>query len=180
LDAAFWSNLFELAEPEPGATEEQLRELLELISRPLDHTEQDLVVSLGSVDPSKWVMPFRGLPESYLQLLRWSNGGTFGNGSRHIKFWHIPPGPRRMMVRYCFPEYAPLIVPFAGNPGTGDWYGFDTSCAPVEGEFPVVYIHHEIIRDYMVLAPTFLDLCRGSEDPEKLYWSWWLPRHKKG
>jgi hypothetical protein len=31
----------------------------------------------------------------------------------------------------------------------------------------------------MFIAPTFLDFCRGSEDPEKLYWSWWLPRHKK-
>jgi hypothetical protein len=123
-------------------------------------------------------MPFRGLPESYLTFLRWSNGGLFRNGGRNMKFWHCE-GPRRMMDRYNFPELAPLVVPFAGNPGSGDWYGFDTSNEPVAGEFPVVYIHHEIIRERMVLASTFLDFCRGTEDPEKLYWDWWLPRHRK-
>jgi hypothetical protein len=194
LDSTIWSNLFESGQPEPGGTEDQLRELLESISRPLSAVELDNAAAFFQQNPyppsdpandhyvgpnpANWVMPFRGLPESYLAFLRWSNGGTFHNGKRHIKFWS-DLGPRRMMMRYFFPEFAPLVIPFASNPGTGDWYGFDTSSEPIAGEFPVVYIHHEIIREYMVLAPTFPDFCRGTEDPEKLYWDWWRLRHRK-
>ena len=158
MDAAFWSAVFESAQPESGAAEPQLQQLLTSIQE---------------------IMPFRGLPESYLAFLRWSNGGTFRNGIRNIAFWHCG-GPRRMMDRFHFAEFAPLIVPFASNPGTGDWYGFDTSSEPVAGEFPVVYIDHEIMRERLVLAPTFLDFCRGTEDPEKLYWDWWRTQHRNG
>jgi hypothetical protein len=191
----FWSNLFESAQPEAGATQDQLRELTESISRPPSKVELDRAVAFfqqnpnppsdpqqdGYVppNPAHWVMPFRGLPASYLEFLRWSNGGTFRNGERQVKFWSVGPGPRRMMMRYFFPEFAPFVVPFAANPGTGDWYGFDTSSEPMEGEFPVVYIYHEIIRERLVLAPNFLDFCRNTEDPKKLYWDWWLLRHRK-
>ena len=65
-----------------------------------------------------------------------------------------------------------------GNPlATGA--GFDTSGEPIAGEFPVVYIHHENMRERLVLAQTFLDFFRAAEDHEKLYWDWWRSQHRK-
>jgi hypothetical protein len=193
MDTASWANVFESARQEPGASEEQIRGLLGSIARPPGKQELDRARSFFRrnpfppgdplhdryvpPDPGKWVMPFRGLPESYLAFLRWSNGGTFRNGKREIEFWPCA-GPRGMMETYYFPQFAPLVVPFAGSPRHGDWYGFDTGAEPVAGEFPVVYIPHESMGERMVLAPTFLAFCRDTEDPERLYWDWW--RRKQG
>jgi len=190
MDAGFWSGLFDGGDPEPGASAEQVQELLALLSKPLDEEELRWAESVCArnpypvfsprhasyvaPDPRTWKAPTRGLPASYLSFLRWSNGGKFYQGNHIIEF--VPfhgreANLRNMWLVSLFPLHAPSIVPFAGSPSHGDYYAFDTSIGAA-GEFPVVYVNHESIWDQMVLAPTFIDFCLGRDNPERRYWSW--------
>ncbi len=189
-----WSTLFDEAEPKPGCSEEEVRELLAAVARPLDSQQLTYYRGLMAVnpyppgtperdtyvpsDPAGWPLPSRGLPASYLSFLRWSNGGAFRSRHRRVEFiaarW-----VRSVMLQNLFPMAAPHVVPFAGVPGEGDWYAFDTVAEPVGGEFPVVYVKHGgTMREPMPLAATFPDFCRGADQEDaELYWDWWGRRH---
>ena len=61
------------------------------------------------------------------------------------------------------------------NADGSDWYGFDTSAEPVDGEFPIFYIGHgAMIWERMPLASTFVEFCRGTDQSDHTaYWDWW-------
>ena len=190
-----WPTLFDEADPKSGCSEEEIRELLTAIARPLDPKqltdyrwlmggnpyppgtpERDAYVPS---DPAGWPLPSRGLPASYLSFLRWSNGGEFRSQQRRIKFIEAR-WVRNVMLTNLFPMAAPHVVPFAGVPEEGDWYAFDTTAEPAAGEFPVVYVAHGgTMREPMSLAPTFPEFCRGADRPDvEAYWDWWLRKRK--
>lgn len=121
-------------------------------------------------DPSKWKFPSRGVPDSYLDFLRWSNGGNFQNGDRVFEFYPCE-GVRSIMITYYTPAFAPHLVPFASDQAErGNRYGFDTSADPLNGEFPILFGQWNSLGDDFYLAETFVDACRATTDPEVLYW----------
>ncbi|MNN24513.1 hypothetical protein D3C81_1379480 [compost metagenome] len=71
-------------------------------------------------DPAKWSIPNNPLPADYLDFLRYSNGGEFGNGMRHFQFFDADE-LRSLLLAYEFPEYMPGAVPFATD-GCGNHY----------------------------------------------------------
>lgn len=195
MHAAFWSGLFEHAERQPGASEEQIQQFLQSISRRFSQWEADRFIRFFQrnpfppsdsrhhtyvpPDPSTWNFPSRGVPNSYLDFLRWSNGGIFRNGERVFEFYPCE-GVRSYLITYYTPAFTPYLVPFASDQAErGNWYGFDTRSDPVNGEFPILFGQWNSLGDDYVLAETFLDLCRGTTDPEVLYWDAWRKKQRQ-
>ena len=72
-------------------------------------------------DPMTWRFPEYPLPESYLDLLQWSNGANCVNGEREFGFFSaVDPqhSIRAMLLAYHVPEYMPLAVPLMPGAST--------------------------------------------------------------
>ncbi len=161
-----WSTRFDEGKPKPGCSVEEIRKLSASIARPLDDEELAYlreIVARNSTepDPILWPWPRRGLPESYLSFLRWSNGGTFRCGERWVEFFEAG-WARNTMLANLFPLIVPRVVPFAAPPTSGGWYGFDTGVEPVDGEFPVLRIAAGgQMRIPTVVSHSFPEFCGG-------------------
>jgi hypothetical protein len=183
MDSIKWRSLFTKSQRVAGAGQALIRLFLRRIKRPLSKKEyayleprlrsnpypesDPLHATYNPPDARELPWPQRRPPESYLDFLCWSDGGTFVNGKRTLKM--IPClGIRDEMLVYFFPYVVPLILPFATVETY--WYGFDLSNDPVEGEYPVVFSHYgDGMSEPIVLASSFLECCRDQRDPIALY-----------
>jgi hypothetical protein len=184
-----WSKVFDEAYPEKGATEAIIECLVATVGKPLARSEiawlmkeqrnpfprgDPLYASYEPHDVRRWVIPNRPLPNSYLSLLRWSNGGQFRKGRRWFQFFPAldrTNGVRVMMLAYQIPQWMPGAVPFAFN-GGGVCYLFDMRRGAIRGEYPILCSHagnmglehDECAR----VATTFPAACKGKVNVDKL------------
>ncbi|MCR8842444.1 SMI1/KNR4 family protein [Paenibacillus sp. SC116] len=113
-------------------------------------------------DPAKWIIPNKRLPAAYLDFLRYSDGGEFGNGERHFQFFSADE-LRAMMLAYEFPQYMPGAVPFAMD-GCGHHYAWDMRIDREDDEYPILVTHSGNLgyEDAAQIAETFMELCLGT------------------
>lgn len=116
-----------------------------------------------------WTVPWCRLPDDYLDLLQWSNGGDFENGDRYIRFFEFYGDIRSKMVDHAIPEYVPGLLPFGSDAGSRI-YCFDTREAVPEGELPIASVPLGVLDFEWVktIAPNFLDFCRDPRPPGDL------------
>jgi hypothetical protein len=172
-----WTSVFDEAYPQPGASPAEIAALVEQVKQPLSTAEiteinssqqnpfpkNDALYNIyRPFDPRSWQIPRRSLPPTYLNFLRWSNSGEFGNGKRWIQFEHASR-LRRLLIGYQVPEYMPAAVPF-GLDGSGVLYLFDMRQPPTHGEYPILVAAAGNLNydDAVVIAHSFLELCRGT------------------
>lgn len=184
-----WASVFSMAHPRPGATGAVLEEFVAEVARPMSAAEvrertdaqrnpfpkgDRLYSAWQPFDPAAWVIPHRPLPAAYLSLLRWSDGGEYGNGERWFQFFPClgaRHGVRAMMLAYELPQYMPGAVPIAFN-GGGTFYLLDLRLPAVAGEYPIVCAHAGYLgwesRAQCVVADTLEAACRGTVNVDDL------------
>ena len=118
-------------------------------------------------DPSCWAISQRRFPPTFIEFLRWSNGGNFVNGEREFGMFD-PKEIREYLLSYEIPEYMPGAVPFALD-GGGGFFLFDMRNEPVDGEYPIVFSHSSSLgwdeEDHATLAKSFVEACTDPTDP---------------
>lgn len=120
-----WASVFDEVRAEPGASSDEIEQLVAAIGQPLSEAEVEAVnlsqrnpfpgshplhTAYRPFDPSVWRMPRRPFPASYLAFLRWSNGGWCRSGEREFGFFPAcdpDAGVRAMMLAYHLPQYMP-------------------------------------------------------------------------
>jgi hypothetical protein len=187
-----WPSIFDEAYPVPGATAPELERFVATVTRALTPLEieeindgqqnpfpnnDSLYATWQRFDPSLWKLPDHPLPESYLDLLSWSNGGEFRRGERCFQFFPILDpvhGVRAMMLAYRLPQYMPGALPFAFN-GQGTFYVFDMRGAAKRGEYRVVCSQCGNLGwepdQYVDVAESLEAACRGEINVDEL----WFP-----
>lgn len=167
----------------PGATEEELATFCEEWHKPL--TAEELAEITGRqrnpfpindplyafyrpFDPALWTIPDFPLPEAYLHLLRYSNGGEFMNGKRYFQFFSTEE-LRAMMLAYEFPQYMPGGVPFAMD-GNGHHYIWDMRTPRTDHAYPILAAHSGNLgyEDAGLIADRFETLCQGTVSVEDI------------
>jgi len=161
-----WDSVFpDIISRPPGASEATIQELVATICQPLTAAELEWL-SPQQRDPERWILPSLELPAAYLDLLRWSDGGQFRNGSRLFQFMpsiDSKNGVRAMMLAYSVPFNCPGILPFAMN-GGGIFYAFDMRFRARDGEYQIVVAECGHPHTPFAIAPTLLDACNGTVD----------------
>lgn len=137
-----------------GATEEQIarfvmewnaglsvQEMDEIKGRQVNpfHKSSPFYDQYVPLNPTGWKLPRRNFPASYLDLLKYSNGGEFQQGARLFQFFNTDD-LREMNLAYELPEYMPGAVSFAMD-GSGNHYMFDMREAPTNGEYAILFAH---------------------------------------
>ncbi|MDK8180314.1 SMI1/KNR4 family protein [Paenibacillus sp. UMB4589-SE434] len=179
-----WKSVFEVRYQElPGVTEQELEHVLDNWNKPLS---KDEIIEISGrqrnpfpksdpmhhlfqpFDPSKWSIPRKRLPATYLDLLRYSNGGEFANGERHFQFFSADE-LRVMLLAYEFPQYMPGAVSFAMD-GCGHHYAWDMRSDQEQTEYPILVTHSGNLgyEDAVHIAGTFIELCKGTISVEDL------------
>jgi hypothetical protein len=181
-----WETAFSQKYPEVGATDEELARLESTLFAPLSVAElrraqkqaagnpypvtDPLYSGFRLFDPTQWRFPTAKLPESFLEFLRFSNGGEFCNGMRRLQFFsatHPGNGLRAMLLAYLFPEFMPMALPFAFD-GGGTFYIFDLRAHAVDGEYPIVASAAGSLGwdpdGHWFVANTFVEACLGTTD----------------
>ncbi|QDU94092.1 SMI1/KNR4 family protein [Lignipirellula cremea] len=132
-----WEAIFQDITKESPATNDDIAFLQEAALAPLT---EDEIVEINATqnpypasnplyneyepfDPTGWVIPQRKFPDSFVDCLRWSNGGNFVNGEREFGMFG-PEEIRQYLLSYQLPEYMPGAVPFALD-GGGGFFLFD-------------------------------------------------------
>lgn len=179
-----WESVFEVCyQKNPALTELEAEHFISHWNKPL--SEGEIAEIRGSqrnpfpvtdplhklyqpFDPAKWSIPNKRLPAAYLDLLRYSNGGEFGNGARQFQFFSAEE-LRAMMLAYEFPEYMPESIPFAMD-GCGIHYAWDMRSSSEEDEYPILLSHSGNLgyADSAHVASTFLELCMGTISAEAI------------
>lgn len=175
MDNKDWHSVFDDVYPAAGATEAELRECVATIFKPVSAEEaSELEAEQFDLDPTGWRFPQHPLPASFLDLLRWSNGGGAVNGDREFGFFPCLGGQhglRAMLLAYHVPEYMPLAVPFAFN-GGGTFYLFDMRKPPVDGEYPIICCGSGALGfdddEYVLVGNTLLEACSGRVDVDSI------------
>ncbi len=150
-----------------GASPETLAIFERRLRVPPDNDEVAAIraMNVPVPDPSGWRLPDRPLPESYLSLLRYSDGGECGGGERWFQLFRTsgPVGVREMTLSYHVPVYMPGALPFAFN-GSGIFYLFDMRGRA--DEYPVIAASAGALGwepdEYALVAPTLAEACRGT------------------
>ncbi|WP_282940612.1 SMI1/KNR4 family protein [Paenibacillus sp. RC67] len=172
-----WSSIFETEYMKrPEAALEELRQFLTNWNEKLSEAEIAEIVSRQSnpfpvshelhsqyqpFDPALWIMPQKQLPGSYLEFLKYSNGGEFQTGERYFQFFSTDQF-REYNLAYELPEYMKFASSFAMD-GCGNHYLFDMREDMTDNEYPILVAHSGYL-DYegsVHVANSFLDLCRG-------------------
>ena len=170
-----WKAVFDELHPVTGATQDELDAFVASVSVPLTAGEIDevhanqsnpfspsdpLFSSWRPIDARRWRLPDYSLPPSYLEFLRFSNGGSFRIGDRWFDPFFTTMELRRYMLAYQVPEYLPGVIPFAFD-GGGTFYAFDMRSPPVDGEFPVLMAHAGALffDDCRAAGASFLEAC---------------------
>ncbi len=179
-----WESVFEHNyENIPGVSERELESFMMNWNKPL--SEEEIAEIKGRqrnpfpvtdplhglyrpFDPSLWTIPVKRLPAAYLDFLKFSNGGEFGNGERHFQFFGTE-SLRSMMLAYEFPEYMPGAIPFAMD-GCGHHYAWDMRHDPEGDEYPIFVSHSGNLgyEDAAQIAETFMELCQGKISAEDI------------
>ncbi|MCE5173338.1 SMI1/KNR4 family protein [Paenibacillus profundus] len=179
-----WESVFEVCyRKHSGVRERELEQVVNHWNKPL--SEEEIAEIRGRqrnpfpetnplhrlyqpFDPAKWSIPNKRLPAAYLDLLRYSNGGEFGNGDRYFQFFSADE-LRAMLLAYEFPEYMPGAVPFAMD-GCGHHYAWDMRSSSEEDEHPILVSHSGNLgyEDSAQVAATFIELCTGTISAEDL------------
>ena len=179
-----WKQMFSQDPPEEGATKEEVQALASTICEPLSAEEiQQINASQSNpfpasdplhgkykpFDPRKWQLPSQPLPPSYLDFLRWSNGGEVASGDRQFGFFSTAT-LREYLLSYNVPQYMPGALPFAFD-GGGCFYLFDMRKEPVDGEYPILFVGAGNLgyEDAVHVADSFVDACKGTTDPADEY-----------
>ena len=167
-----WESVFQHVAKEPQATDDEIAYLQESVLAVLTESEiaeinsqqqnpfpasDPLHDKYQPFDPSQWDILKRPFPESFVEFLRWSNGGNFVRGERNFCMFGTQ-SIREYLLAYQIPEYMPGAVPFAFD-GAGGFYLFDMRDEPIDGEYPIVMAHSGSLGwddDQMKLADTFL------------------------
>jgi len=140
---------------------QEIAEIVERQRNPFPMTDP-LYHQYKPFDPSQWTMPQMKFPDSYLQFLRYSNGGEFGNGDRYFQFFGAAEF-REMNLAYELPEYMQGAVSF-GMDGCGNHYVFDMRADMREGKYPILAAHSGNLgyEDCRKVANSFAELCIGT------------------
>lgn len=158
-----WSTVFEDAHPVPGATFAELGTLHDL-AEPIrdDELSSLLLDDEGREAARAWSLPTNPPPLSYIDFLRFSNGGDFQNGDRRFRPFFPADTLRSMMLRYGIPEEMPGVLPIAFD-GGGVFLAFDLREPAVNGEYPIVAFHAStpVWEEASHVADSFEALCRG-------------------
>ncbi|GGG88746.1 SMI1/KNR4 family protein [Paenibacillus radicis (ex Gao et al. 2016)] len=178
-----WDTLFDKKyEMLPGLENAELEQFQNSWHKPMNDLEIQEIVSrqrnpfpvndplygrYTPFDPSLWSIPQKALPASYLEFLRYSNGGEFGNGDRHFQFFSAEE-LRSMMLAYEFPEYMPDAVPFAMD-GCGNHYVWDMRSDRDDGEYPILVASSGNLgyEDCIQIADSFVELCLGTTSADE-------------
>jgi len=174
-----WSDVFEHEwSRQPGASKAELEQFLGQWNARLNEEEigeiragrEKLLASMpalyahgGRPDPADWSFPEGSLPESYIELLLFSNGGEFQQGERYFQFFGTEDF-REMNLAYKLPEYMPGAISFALD-GNGNHYMFDMRSAAVNGEYPILMAHSGNLsyEDGVQVATSLPELCRNKQ-----------------
>lgn len=124
-----------------------------------------LHASYKPFDPRKWQIPAKPLPASFLDFLKWSNGGAFINGDQKFDPIFSTKTLRDYLVSYAVPQYMPEALPFAFD-GGGNFYLFDMRSDSASGEHPVLFTATGNLGydDAVLVADSFLETCKGTTD----------------
>lgn len=150
-----------LSEWNSPMTAKEIAEITERQRNPFPVTDP-LYSQYRPFDPARWTIPNQKLPNSYIEFLRYSNGGEFGNGDRYFQFFEAAE-LREMNLAYEFPQYMSGAVSF-GMDGCGNHYIFDMREALRDGEYPIVAAHSGNLgyEDCRKVADSFAELCLGT------------------
>lgn len=169
-----WSSIFDEMQIAKGASETEVIAFAKDFALPLSEKEiaevrADLLKSKMDVeryDPSKWIIPSKPLPESFLKFLMWNNGGWCRTGKREFGFLGTSD-LRGYTLAYLFPEWMPSAIPFALN-GGGVFYVFDMREEPQNGEYPILIANAGNLgyEDAKVVAQSFIEVCSGRTNVE--------------
>ncbi|QYK63383.1 SMI1 / KNR4 family (SUKH-1) [Paenibacillus sp. S25] len=111
------------------------------------------------LDPVGWLLPQGQFPDSYMDFLKYSNGGEFQNGERYFQFFNTED-LREMNLAYELPHYMPGAVSFAMD-GCGNHYMFDMREEQRNNEYPVLFAHSGSLGydECEQVAHSFIELC---------------------
>ena len=171
-----WLQIFDEVYKENGVSEKDITTLVEQIGLPLSEDEihhinvtqrnpypinNPLYNYYKPLDPTKWVIPDKPLPSSYLDFLRWSNGGWFRTEEREFDFFSTLD-LRSIQLGAAFPQYMPNVIPFASD-GGGNYYVFDMREKAIDEEYPIFIVDTSNLgfEDAKFLAPAFVEACKG-------------------
>lgn len=149
-----------------GAEDWEIEELTTTLANPISASEYKSLRKQEAEEPERWILPTGPLPESYLSILRWSNGGEFRNGDRLMQFFPAigkKEGVRTVLLSWTVPYSFPGIVPFATN-GGGIFYAFDMRFRALDGEYWIVAAEMGSSHKPYRLEETFLDACKSRID----------------
>ncbi|MCP3772324.1 SMI1/KNR4 family protein [Paenibacillus sp. MZ04-78.2] len=179
-----WSNVFEEQYRKlEGATQDELDRLVKTWNEKLSPQEiagiverqknpfpanHPLHAEYKPFDPSLWDLPQKKLPDSYLDFLRYSNGGEFMTGDRYFQFFGTKE-LREYNLAYLFPEFMTGSVSI-GMDGCGNHYILDMREDMIEGEYPILAAHsgtlgYEDEEGFITckqVARSFPELCKGT------------------
>ena len=164
-----WQTLFQQPALKPPATDAEIAHLQQSVLAPLSAVEIAAINARQQslwppTDPlrepfdcSRWQIPQRRFPASYVEFLRWSNGGDYVHGERFFMLFRSAE-IRGHLLDYQLPEYMPGAIPF-GFDGAGTFYLFDMREEPVDGEYPILMAHSGCLGweedDVLLLSETF-------------------------
>lgn len=180
-----WNQVFSTCYPVAGASEDELESLAQSLATPLTEDEIARINDSQSnpfrashplhcfykpIDARLWRLPVRPLPPCYLAFLHWSNGGSFFTANRRFDPFFAASEVRHYLLGYHLPHYMPGAVPFAFD-GGGQFYLFDMREQPVAGEYPILFVRSGNLsyNDSVHVATSFIDACRGADDPTDRY-----------
>ncbi|MFD1885529.1 SMI1/KNR4 family protein [Paenibacillus wenxiniae] len=177
-----WESVFEIVlSAHVGATDEQLHQWANAWNRALSAEEikqvQDqqrnpfphnspLYSQYTPLDATHWSFPQQPLPSSYLQLLRWSNGGEYQTGARTFQLFGINE-LREMNLTYEVLHYMPGAISF-GMDGGGNHYLFDMRNDLIDGEYPILLASSGNLDydDALYAADSLMELCSQGKELE--------------
>lgn len=158
-----WNDIFNKNyQKNKGVTDDELQIFLRTWNIPLSNIEYNemkpLIVKFGI---EKYDFPQRKLPLSYIDFLKYSNGGDFSNKERYFQFFNVEE-LRTYNLAYETPIYMNGFLSIAMD-GCGNHILFDMRDESVDGEYPVVVSHSGSLGvsedDYKVIGKSFLDVC---------------------
>ena len=158
--------------PEAPASDFDIAAFVESVFAPLTAEEIDdltqehrKMVGDGHFDPpfepAAWQLPKFKLPDSYVNFLRFSNGGFFAGAHREFDPMFTTREVREYMLAYSIPHWMPLSCPI-GFDGGGTFYLFDMRNESATNDYPILFAHAGNLGydEAVPLATTFAELIK--------------------